>query len=147
MAGKAFTPTVFFNASVILAGLFSRSGGSAKLLKWVRQKKITGIISEIVLDEVIRKAPKIRLSAGEAQRLTITTFSQVLPAPEDRKVTAQKRFVFDQDDAHILASAKQARANFLVTLDKKHLLILQNKIKWTKIVSPKQLIETLSAKK
>ncbi|MBI5123209.1 hypothetical protein HZA75_05110, partial [Candidatus Roizmanbacteria bacterium] len=40
------TPIVFFNASVIIAGFISPTGGSAKLLQWTKENKITGVISE-----------------------------------------------------------------------------------------------------
>ena len=49
------TPTVFFNASVIIAGFISINGVSAKLLGHIKENKIKGIISEIILDEVLRK--------------------------------------------------------------------------------------------
>lgn len=51
------------------------------------------------------------------------------------------KIVIDAGDAHVLASCRETKAQFLVTLDKKHLLILGKKIKWTKIVSPGELIE------
>jgi len=47
-----FSPTVLFNASVVLAGLKSPQGGSGELLLWSKQKKIQGLISEAILDEV-----------------------------------------------------------------------------------------------
>jgi predicted nucleic acid-binding protein len=49
--------------------------------------------------------------------------------------------MIDHGDAHVLASCQEHKAEFLVTLDQKHLLILQDKIKAFKIVSPKHLIE------
>lgn len=137
------TPVVFFNASVILSGLFSPKGGSAKLLYWSKKKMILGIISEIVLDEVLCHASKIKLTQAEAKRKVFTIFSQIVPAPKQTNVNLYKKNVLDYGDTHLLASAKEVKANFLATLDKKHLLVLQKKIKKIKIVSPKQLIEKL----
>jgi predicted nucleic acid-binding protein len=45
-----------------------------------------------------------------------------------------------------LASAKESRADFLVSLDKKHLLALNKKFKKPQIVSSKDLIEKLLSK-
>lgn len=51
-----------------------------------------------------------------------------------------KEKVRDYDDAHVLASCDELESNYLVTLDKKHLLAISGKIKDFKIVSPAQLI-------
>ncbi len=59
-------------------------------------------------------------------------------------VEKYKNITTDYGDAHVLASAISSKCKFLVTLDQKHLLILQNKFEKVKIVSPKQLIEMLS---
>lgn len=59
------------------------------------------------------------------------------------KVEVFEQTVIDSSDAHVLASAKENKVEFLVTLDKKHLLILKDKIKQFRIVSPGQLIEIL----
>lgn len=124
---------VLFNASVIIAGHYSPNGGSGKLLGWVKSEKIDGIISETILDEVKRhleKCPDI--------------FKTVSPAPSLASVKKYQKIVTDPGDAHLFATASEIKADFLVSLDKKHVLILQNKIKNLKIVSPKKLIEALS---
>lgn len=137
-------PIVFFNASVILSGLNSPTGGSAKLLKWTKDKKIDGVISEIVLDETVRHAKKINSSEEKIKKQMLMIFSTMLPAPTALHVAKYSKLVIDQGDAHVLASSYEVKAKFLVTLDKKHLLILQKKIKSINIVSPKLLIEQLS---
>lgn len=141
---KLETPIVLFNASVILAGLKFPSGGAGKLLIWVRQKRIIGVVSEIVLDEVIRNASKIDRNENWVQKEITKTFTVIWPSPKERNVAAFKRIVVDYGDAHLLASSGETNAHFLVTLDKKHLLVLQKKIKGVKIVSPGQLIERFS---
>lgn len=136
-------PKVFFNASVILAGLNSPTGGSGKLLSWCRNQKINGIISEIVMDEAVRHAEKIKVKPTHI-RLTIKAiFNQILEAPAEKNVAKLNKIVIDAGDAHILASCYEEKPDFLVTLDKKHLLVLQKKIKWVKIVTPGELIENL----
>ena len=132
--------TVFFNASVILAGLKSPAGGSGKLLSWSKDNKINGIISEIVLDEAIRHAGDVGLRPGNIQLAIRIIFKWIQAAPEKENVAKFNKIVGDPGDAHVLASCHEAKTDFLVTLDKKHLLILQKKIKWVKIVSPGELI-------
>lgn len=135
---------VFFNASVILAGFYSPTGGSAKLLKWQKQKIITGVISEIVLDEVVRRSVKIGLTPERAKQLTVSHFPKIAQAPLAKLVAKQKQIIVDHGDAHLLASSIQIKADYLVSLDKKHILSLKGKVKKFKIVSPKELIELLS---
>lgn len=147
MKRKNKTQIVFFNASVILAGLGSPKGGSGKLLKWVKQKKIIGLISEIILDEAIRHAKKINLTEKKVKNKILAIFKMVIPPPEKSDVQIFKEIVIDYGDAHLLASCQEEKVDFLVTLDKRHVLILKEKIKKFKIVSPKTLIETLSIHK
>jgi len=141
MGKKKKRPTVFFNASVILAGLKSPRGGSARLIFWVQEGKIKGIISELILDEVERNLSKLSLTKRNLVKLS--DFRLIL-APKGSLVEKFKKKVVDHGDAHVLASAKEEGVDYLVSLDKKHLLILKNKVGKIKIVSPKELIEALS---
>ena len=136
-------PRVFFNASVIIAGLNSPSGGSAKLLRQAKEKQIIGIISEIIIDEVLRHSDKLKKSKSEIDKNLKMIFSSINQAPSAPEVEKWQKVVIDAGDAHVLAAAKESNSRFLVTLDQKHLLILQNKVKKFRIVSPKQLIEYL----
>lgn len=137
------TQVVFFNASVIIAGFISVNGGSAKLLRYVKENKIKGIISEIIYDEVVRKSQKTGLSTNEIKRKLFLIFDNIKKVPDANLVKKFNSFIIDLGDSHVLASSFEAKADFLVTLDKKHLLILDKKIKGLRIVSPKQLIERL----
>lgn len=136
-------PIVFFNTSVILAGLYSPGGGSAKLLRLVKKGLIKGVISEIVLDEIRRRAEKIGWKNETAERQILLIFKKILPPPELSAVKKWTKTVIDTGDAHVLASAQEVKASFLVSLDKKHLLVLKKKVKKLKIVSPGELIEVL----
>jgi predicted nucleic acid-binding protein len=131
---------ILFNASVILAGLHSPSGGSAKVLKFVKSRKIKGVISEIILDETIRHSDRVNLSPKEVSEFCQKTFFEILPAPKAQTVQKYNKIVIDEGDSHVLASAEEGRINFLVTLDKKHLLILKGKVKNLRIVTPGELI-------
>jgi len=135
---------VFFNASVILAGLRMLGGGSGKILSWAKQRKISGIISEIILDEVSRNSPKINRSRNWILSQSRIIFAKISSPPGLNNVNHYKNIVIDYGDAHVLASAKEKKADFLVTLDKKHLLVLKNKIKDFNIVTPGELIKLFS---
>lgn len=137
-------PKVFFNASVIIAGLHSPDGGSGKLLSWVREKKINGVISETVLDEVGKHIDKTGLTKDIAIRMVMALFPLVSDAPKKINVEKYHNLVIDHGDSHVLASCETLKVSHLVSLDKKHILILAGNIRMFRIVSPKQLIESLS---
>jgi len=141
---KNLKPRVLFNASVVLAGLRSPNGGSGKLLTFVRKGSIEGKISEIIFDEICQHSDKLGLSTASVARESIKLFGKILSAPNEKVVTKYNKVVADAGDAHVLASCFEAKIKYLVTLDKKHLLILRGKIKGLKIMIPGELIELLS---
>lgn len=134
---------VLFNASVILAGLKSPKGGSAKLLSFCKKGTLVGKISEIILEEILRNAPRIGFDEETIIQKISKIFPRITSPPGKALVDKYKTISLDLGDAHVLASAKEENADFLVTLDKKHLLVLKNKIKEFEIVSPGELIEIL----
>lgn len=136
-------PRVFFNASVILAGINSPTGGSGLLLLWVTKKKIDGVVSEIVLSEVFRHAEKIGISKLELEIRVRHLFPSIAPAPSLSLVVSYQSKMLDVGNAHVLASTIQQKCQYLVTLDKKHLLIIAEKFKKVCILSPGQLIQRL----
>ena len=136
---KVKTPTVFFNASVVLAGLKSPSGGSGKLLLWIKRNKIKGVISEIILDEVLRNSGKINKNQKQLNKIVQGIFS-IQAEPKKETVALFEEIVVYPGDAHVLASGLECGADYLVTLDQKHILVLKGHIKEFKIVTPGQLI-------
>lgn len=133
------TSLVFFNASVILAGFKSKKGASASLVSQAEKGKIRGIISEIVVDEVSRHLKKMELDEILVDKKIHKIF-KIVKAPDVTLVDRFKKIVIDLGDAHILASASESKSKFLVTLDRKHLLILKNKMKQYQIISPGDLV-------
>jgi len=142
---KNLKPKVFFNASVILAGLRSPVGGSGKILNWASEGRIEGFTSEIILDEARRHSRKIGFSAAKLTKLVEKSLN-IYPAPENLLEKYQK-MVLDVGDIHLFTSSEELKVDYLVTLDKKHVLSLSGDVKKFKIVSPGELIEILSKQK
>jgi len=134
---------VLFNASVVLSGLRSPNGGSGKLLQLIDQGRIDGQISEIILDEILRHYKKLGISKKVVENSVHGLFHDVLNAPNDKIVSTYKKVVIDDGDCHVLASCFESKIKYLVTLDKKHLLVLKGKIKDLKIYTPGELLEKL----
>lgn len=135
---------IYFDASVVIAGLISLTGGSAKLLELVKLGAIAGITSETVLDEVLSHVEKIGKSPDEIHQIIKTSRLLIRPRISSGEIVvyADKIHI---EDAHLIAGAKLTKCQFLVSLDKKHVLnsMIINKFSPLKIVSPKELLEQL----
>lgn len=140
-------PKVLFNASVVLSGMRSQKGGSGILLSLIDKCRIKGVISETILDEVIRNAHKAGYSQQNASRLCNKLFFPILPAPSLDAVRQHKTVVTDINDAHLFASYEESMCDALVSLDKHHVLALKGKLPGYTIVDPSELINLLKQKK
>lgn len=136
-------PSVLFNASVVLAGFKSPKGGSGKIIQWVKKGKLKGIVSEPILDEVLRNAQKLGFEKENLAEKIIKIFN-IQQEPKEKIVNQFKGIVLYFGDAHVLASSRESKSDYLVTLDQKHLLVLKNKIKEFKVVTPGELIKIIT---
>lgn len=137
---------VLFNASVVLSGFRTPKGGSGKLLGFIKNRVVEGKISEVIFDEILKHSEKLSVPVSKSARLSLELFGNFLPAPSGESVHEYKKVVIDEGDAHVIASCKEAKIKYLVTLDKKHLLILKGKIRGLKILTPGELIALIAEK-
>jgi predicted nucleic acid-binding protein len=142
-SSRQAVPTVFFNASVILAGIRSPAGGSGTLLKMVRSGTIRGIISEIIVDECKRHVTEVTKTTETIEGILYHHHFMLITAPSLKEVQRYVPRVLDDGDAHVLASASACHAKYLVSLDKKHILAIKNNVSEYMIVSPGELLKTL----
>lgn len=137
---------VFFDASVIIAAILSKTGGSSLLFEYVGQGRIIGITSQTAIDEVLEedKTARIKKSQEEIEQFISRSGLVVMEAITVDEIAPYKDQV-DVEDAHLIAGANILGCLYLVTLDKKHLLRedIQQKFLPLKIVSPKELLEKL----
>lgn len=131
---------VFIDASVILAALGSKSGGSSQILKLMREKKLDGIISLAVIEEVSRNASKIKVTDTMVSRLISASSFKVISAPTSEEVEKYLD-VTAAKDAHVVASAIKSKAEVIITLDKRHLL--SKKIRGLDILTPGEFLQNL----
>lgn len=116
----AVKPRVFLDTSALIAGLLSPYGAAGEIILLHRAKEVELVISEYVLEEIKRSS--FYRSHVFALRLTNLLFTdlKVLPYPSRSSVKSAAK-VISEKDAPILASAKQAKVNTLVTWDKEFL--------------------------
>lgn len=137
---------VFFDTSVIIAAMLSKSGGSSLLLAYIKAGLIKGITSLTVIDEILEedKFKKFNRSRKEIEQFIAEsgllvreriTLSDIVPYQD----------MIDSDNAHLVAGANLTGCEYLVSLDKKHVLArnIRKRFLPLKIVSPKELLEEI----
>ena len=114
--------SLFFDASVLVAGAHSPSGGSALLLAACRVGGFRAQVTSAVLLEsrhALEDLPSESLH--RFRRLVSEIDWEFLPAPPGEVLGKYQQFVHSKD-VHVLASAVEGRAQFLLTLDRRHIL-------------------------
>lgn len=136
---------IFLDASVILAGLASETGGSKVLLSLSETGKLTVVVSALVLEEVKRNIEK-KFSRRKLLRFAswLKKAKPQVVAVTPREIESYQGIVASKDK-HVLAAAAKTRAKYLITLDKRHLLKIDNKKANLpfKILTPGELIKML----
>lgn len=111
---------VFFDASCLIAAAGSPSGGSGLLLSLCAKGLIKGGVSQPVLLEAQRN---IQTKLGDESLNTLYRFLTitllVLASVPDRAELERLGLFVTLKDVHVLAAAKIINADFLLTLDKK----------------------------
>jgi len=136
---------IFFDSSVIFSALYSKTGASYALCLFVQKKSILGIINETVIQEIIRNTDDLKINPNKIHQF-IANFNFLVREKIKPKEIKSLLNLIEQKNAHIIAGAKLANCDFLVTLDKKH--IDNSKTKKTfpklKITSPQKLLTKLT---
>lgn len=111
---------VFLDTNVLIAGLLSRTGASAAVLDLGEAEEILIVVSRQVLVEADRTFLAKFPHLIDRYRLFIRNLAPLLvedPTPRNVQAAAQ---VIELDDAPILAAAKDAAVDYLVTLNTRH---------------------------
>lgn len=137
---------VFFDASVIIASLLSLTGGSSRVFRYIKTDTIVGITSQTALDEILKveKYKKLKKTRHEIEDFILQSGLIVRKRISVSELSPYENLV-NREDAYLVAGANLTGCEYLVTLDKKHLLRhdIQKKFLPLKIVSPKQLLEEI----
>ena len=137
--------TVYFDASIIIASILSPTGGSSALIDKVKSSDILGITSQTVINEILSHSYKIRRSSKEIFEYIQENKLIVRNRINLSDIETIKNLMIDVDDAHVFVGATLTKSDYLVSLDKKHILATQIKAKFPHlhILSPKELLEIL----
>lgn len=114
---------IFIDSSVLIAGLISDDGASAKILSFCEGGIIEGWISDQVIEEVEkniqRKIPQILNGFRE---LKLKSGLKVLKNLNSSIIKKAGEWIKDKNDVPILAAAKQLEVDVLLTLDLRHFI-------------------------
>ena len=132
---------VFLDTSVLFAAALSPEGGSRMVLKLGESGLVDLLVGPTVLaeldDVVTRKAPGSRPLLAlllDAARVDVG------PAPSRKLLASARRLVTHRGDAAVLAEAHAARADWLLSHDKRHLLAAGAHVAALTIGTPGDLI-------
>lgn len=111
-------PKIFLDSSVLLAGMYSNKGGSAEILRLIRQKKILGFISQSVIEETQRNLKK-KFPLKLIKKLEKIIKIIVIQDNFNPKDIIKYRPLVNIKDLHILIFTRSSGAEFLTKFQKK----------------------------
>lgn len=116
-------PRVFLDSSALFAAILSTAGGARLILHLAEGGAVDVVISAHVLAEVEsalrRKVPE---TLGYLALLLDRANCQIVTNPPLEQVRTWEKLVSYLPDAAVLAAAAGVQADYLVTLDRRHLL-------------------------
>ena len=114
--------SLFFDASVLVAGAHSPRGGSALLLEACRAG---GFRAQATFAIILEALHALRGFPQESRRgfyqLLIEINWELLAVPPMENLEEYRRYI-DPKDVHVLAATVEGGASFLLTLDRRHIL-------------------------
>lgn len=140
---------VFLDANVYFSAARSKSGASAAILELAKSKQLRVFATSIVLREAERN---IRLKEPQNTRLR---FYEIVKGCKAKLIAINKKRAevhylkfINRKDTYVLEGARRAKADYLITLDKKH--FMNKKMKTAtfpfQILLPGKFIRILASK-
>ncbi len=134
----------FVDASVLFAAAKSETGASREIVRLAIQGEVRLVASQFVLEEVRRNLKAKAPEAVAALDDFLNAVSFELVRPTKSEVEAAMKYVAAKD-APIIAAAKRAQVDFLVSLDRRHIVGVPEveKRSGLNIVLPAELLEEI----
>ena len=140
-------PKVFFDTSVLFSAIYSQTGGSYQICRLVKKGEIEGYTTETVIKELQNNILKFSQKTKKNLESFIANHKFIVRSEITERETRPYLKIIVDKDAHVLAGAILANANFLLSLDKKHVLTKRVKkhLLPIRIFSPKQFWQALKS--
>lgn len=111
---------IFIDSSVLFTAANSAKGHSRDLMLISAARKLTLVLSDFVLEETRRNLALTQSGSTVLERIIREARIEIVSVTGQQVMDAMKWIV--PKDAPILAAAKDAKVDMLVSLDKKHIL-------------------------
>lgn len=136
--------SVFFDASVLFSALYSTSGGSYHLALLVQKGILRGCVSATVIEEVMQHREKFPAPPPDLSTF-ITSFHFIVREHIAIDELEPWAGIVERKDAHAVAGAVSMGADYLVSLDRKHLVNahVQSRVTSVEILTPKDCLALL----
>lgn len=109
---------IFVDSDVVISSLISKTGAAYLLL---HHQKIIPVISPFSVKELKVVIKRLDIKEEKLENLLQKKFQIAKLKQTLKKIKeSHKEYVKDINDAHIIAGAKAAKANFLITYNIKH---------------------------
>ncbi|MBS3168079.1 putative toxin-antitoxin system toxin component, PIN family [Candidatus Woesearchaeota archaeon] len=137
--------TVVLDTNVVVSGTFW-TGASYQILKLVNENKIKIIVSLPILEEYekIIYSEEILEKTDAYQQAKVNLLQKLLTMA---KIVNPKETLFivknDPDDNKFIEAAVEGKVDYIISNDKKHLLVLK-KFRDIKILSPEEFLKIIS---
>ena len=135
---------IFIDSSVIIAALISKTGASREVLIFRESSFFEGWISTKVIDEVTKVIErKSLILENDLKEILNVANLKVVKKLDPFLLLETSKWIKDKNDAHILAAAKQADVDIILTLDIRHFIkdLEVSKKSGLKIMTPGEFIK------
>lgn len=138
---------IFLDSSVLFSAAYSIHGHAHDLILMAIREELILVTSELVLTETRRNLAETAPGKLSTLDRIVANIPFAFVRPTKREVRAATKYVALKDAA-IVAAARKAQVEFLVTSDEKHLLGRPNLARYVRaaIVTPKEAMTHLGRK-
>jgi predicted nucleic acid-binding protein len=136
---------VFLDASVLFSASYSSRGASREILRRGIRGELTIVVSRYVLEEVRRSLEAKAARAVDAYEEFVSLLSpEITPDASHAELKEAASYV-NLKDAPFVAAAVRAEVEYLVTLDRRHLMrdSVVGRRSGLNIITPEQLLTIL----
>ena len=138
-------PRVFLDTNVLVSALYSADGPPGAILRLHVDERITIVVSQLVLDELIRAIRrKLPDTLPALRTFLVNAPPQVVPDPAAADLDRLGGAV-NPDDAPVLAAAVNAGADYLVSGDVAFLREARRLETSVALVTPRELLGRLQS--
>lgn len=132
---------VFLDTDVIIASLLSKTGASHEIIK---NPKVEKIISKFIEKETNKVSKKLKIKETIAKKALQKIEQVSINLTKEDIVKKFKRYVFHEEDSHVVAGAHESKSKFLLTHNIKHYKVnkIRNKLE-AMVIKPGNFLQYL----